>query len=215
MVVLVRAARVPASRLRSRSPVSARAGRRWSEEGLDGTRTEYWGVEATEARLRALLGDVFEEHWGEVIFGPCIQGAVFEGRFPARPRVTLLDGYVTVQVQGSESWHFHLCIGPHRGSTRLPTPRALAAWRRCARAAFFRGLDRAGQPGSWGFRMWNGRDEQMITVFFPNPWLDAASMRYVATPDWSRLAPWMALRERHAGVPPEAPSANARPPATH
>ena len=60
--------------------------------------------------------EVFEEHWEGVIFGPCIEGAVFEGRFAGRPRVSLLDGYVTVQVEGGESWHFHLCIGPHRGA---------------------------------------------------------------------------------------------------
>src|SRR5262245_38546377 len=84
-------------------------------ENLDGTRTELFDVECAEATLLALLRDVFEEHWAEVIFGPCIEGAVFEGRFAERPRIALLDGYVTVEVQGSGAWHFHLCIGAHRG----------------------------------------------------------------------------------------------------
>ena len=102
---------------------------------LDGSSTAYFDMECTEARLLELLREVFEKHWAQVIFGPCIEGAVFEGRFAERPKVTLLDGYVTVQVAGSESWHFHLCIGPHRGSPGLPTPPALAEWRRCARAS--------------------------------------------------------------------------------
>jgi hypothetical protein len=55
----------------------------------------------------------------------------------------------------------------------------------------------------------------MLTVFFPNPWLDAERRRYVETPDWSRLEVWMTLRERHAGVPREGPPTDARPPRTH
>jgi len=184
-------------------------------DNLDGTQTEFFQVEAAEAPLLTLLTEMFEEHWDGVIFGPCIEGAVFEGRFPGRPRVSLLDGYVTVEVGGSESWHFHLCIGPHRGTPALPTPPELARWRRCARAAFFRNRDRAGRPSAWGFRMWNGREEQMLTVFFPNPWLDPARRRFVDTPDWSRLDLWMRMRERHAGVPAEPPPADARPPRIH
>jgi len=125
------------------------------------------------------------------------------------------DGYVTVQLQGSESWHFHLCIGPHRGSPGLLTPPALAEWRRCRRAAFFQNRDRAGRPSAWGFRLWNGRDEQMLTVFLPNPWIDPREGRYVDTPDWARLRLWMDLRARHAGVPAEPPPADATPPRTH
>jgi hypothetical protein len=156
------------------------------EGNLDGSRTEYFAVECTEARLLTLLREVFEEHWAHVIFGPCIEGAVFEGRF-----------------------------GPHWGSPELPTPPALAEWRRCARAAFFQSRDRAGRPSAWGLRLRNGRDEQMLTVFLPNPWIDPARGRYVDTPDWSRLELWMDLRARHAGVPAEGPPAHAEPPRTH
>src|SRR6266508_2351576 len=98
---------------------------------LDGTHTEYFEVECSEASLLALLRACFEEHWGEVIFGPCIEGAVFEGRFTGKPRISLFDGYATVDVAGDvpgrQSWHFHLCIGPHRGSPALPTPPELAS----------------------------------------------------------------------------------------
>jgi hypothetical protein len=186
-----------------------------AQANLDGTRTEYFDVECSEPALLALLREMFEAHWRDVIFGPCIEGAVFEGRFGEKPTISLLDGYATVQVGGSESWHFHLCIGPHRGSSSLPTPPELAEWRRCARAAFFRNLDRGGRASSWGFRMWNGRDEQMLTVFFPNPWIDPARQRYVAEPAWSRLDLWMTLRERFTGIPGEPPPAHAEPPVTH
>ena len=67
------------------------------ETHLDGTRTEYFEIEPAEATLLTLIREVFEEHWREVIFGPCIEGAVFEGRFAAKPAITLLDGYVTVE----------------------------------------------------------------------------------------------------------------------
>ena len=155
-------------------------------DNLDGSRTEYFAVDTSEATLLGLARELFEDHWQHVIFGPCIEGAVFEGRFPERPRLSLLDGYLTVEVAGG-SWHFHLCIGPHEGTAGLPTPPALAEWRRCRRAAFFANLDPAGRPGSWGFRMWNGHGEQMLTVFTPNPWLDPERRRYVDRSEDTRL----------------------------
>ena len=185
------------------------------EASLDGARTEYFDVECAEDTLLALLRECFEQHWPEVIFGPCIEGAVFEGRFTAKPDLSLFDGYATVDVPGSVSWHFHLCIGPHRGSASLPTSPELARVRRCARAAFFRSLDREGRASAWGLRMWNGAGEQMLTVFFPNPWIDPVRQRYVGLPDWTRLALWMRLRERFTGMPAEPPPSHAEPPVTH
>ncbi len=110
---------------------------------LDGTTTEYFDVECSEAVLMALLGEIFEVNWRH------------------------------------------------------------------------RNLDRGGRAGSWGLRMWNGHGEQMLTVFFPNPWIDPASQRYGAVPDWSRLDLWMTLREHFAGVPAEPPPERAEPPVTH
>ena len=55
----------------------------------------------------------------------------------------------------------------------------------------------------------------MLTVFFPNPWIDPARQRYVDEPDWSRLTLWMRLGERFAEVPVESPPAHAEPPVTH
>jgi hypothetical protein len=186
-----------------------------TQANLDGTCTEYFDVECSEATLLALLRACFEEHWSEVIFGPCLEGAVFEGRFSGKPVLTLFDGYATVDVPGEHSWHFHLCIGDNRGSSSLPTPPELARWRRCTRAAFFRNLDGQGSASAWGLRLWNGRGEQMLTVSFPNPWIDPARQQYVDEPNWSRLDLWMGLRERFADVPGEPPPALARRPVTH
>jgi hypothetical protein len=54
-------------------------------------------------------------------------------------------------------------------------------------------------PGSWGLRLWNGLGEQMITVFFPNPWLDDEQRR-TREPRWEKLALWESLRRRYAGA---------------
>lgn len=172
---------------------------------LDGTKSELFDMECSEEKLKAFIKELFEEHWDKIIFGSCVQGAVFEGRLFAKPRFGYLDGYATVEVEGSESWHFHLCLGPHQGTKNRPTPPELAAWRRCSRAAFFRDSDTSGRFGSWGFRMWNGRDEQMMTVFFPNPWMNDERTKFMATPKWSNLDLWMDMRTRYADVPAEPP----------
>ena len=54
-------------------------------------------------------------------------------------------------------------------------------------------------------RLWNGHGEQMITVFFPNPWLDETAAR-LREPRWERTALWEDLRARYADAP-AAPAA--------
>jgi hypothetical protein len=156
----------------------------------DGTVTEYDEVPVAGDTVERLMTEIFRDHWAEVMAGPIVEGAAFEIRFTAAPRVSMLDGYLTVDLG---SWHFHLCVNDHRGAT---TP-ALARERRVARAAFFRAEGGSCVPGSWGLRLWNGRGEQMITVYFPNPWLDDDAER-VREPRWERTALWEDLRRRHA-----------------
>lgn len=156
---------------------------------LDGTVTEYDDVPVAGDTVQRLLTEVFTRHWSEVYAGPIIEGAAYEIRFTAPPTVTMLDGYMTVDVG---AWHFHLCVGEHRG-----TPSAeLARLRRVGRAAFFRTQGGSCAPGSWGLRLWNGRGEQMITVFFPSPWFDD-DMRRLARPRMEKLALWESLRRRY------------------
>jgi hypothetical protein len=175
---------------------------------------EYFAVECTEARLLGLLREVFEEHWAQVVFGPCIEGAVFEGRFTDQPRVTLLDGYVTAQIAGAESWHFHLCIGPHRGSPGLPTLPALAEWRCVARAAFFQSRDRAGCPSAWGLRLERpGRAD--ADGLLPELRIDPARRPLCGHARLVAARALMDLRASPRRVPAEAPPVHAEPPRTH
>jgi hypothetical protein len=174
-------------------------------KNLDGTTTQSWSM-TDLVGVRTLLEELFTTHWAVLVVGPCIQGAVFEWRFRAPPAVTYRDGYLTVSEDGEHSPHFHVCVGEHRGTSHHPVPPELAQWRRTGRAEFFRDQDARCTPASWGLRLWNGRDEQQLTVFFPNPHLDPATMRR-RRPDWSALDLWMAMRERYAGIPVEAPPA--------
>ena len=59
-----------------------------TEPNLDGTRTEYFEVDCAEATLLSLLRECFEEHWRDVIFGPCIEGGGLRGALhePSRRR---------------------------------------------------------------------------------------------------------------------------------
>jgi len=160
-----------------------------TEQNLDGTTTEYDEIDASGDGVRRLLVEIFTDHWAEVFAGPIIEGAAYEIRFPEAPRLSMLDGYLTVDVG---AWHFHLRVGDHRGA-----PGDLARARRVARAAFFRTEGGSCVPGSWGVRLWNGRGEQMITVFFPNPHLDE-QMRRTREPRWEQTRLWEHLRDRYA-----------------
>jgi hypothetical protein len=102
----------------------------------------------------------------------------------------MLDGYLTVDPG---TWHFHLCVNDHRAAA---TPE-LARIRRVARAAFFRTEGGTCAPGSWGLRLWNGRGEQMVSVFFPNPHFDDDWKR-LREPRWEKTARWEDLRRRYA-----------------
>jgi hypothetical protein len=161
-------------------------------------RLEVFALPTDETTLLAVLTDLFEHWWSQIRFGPIIQGAVFEGRASGPPQhIGVLDGYVTVELDG---WHFHLCIGEHRGDPDHPVSPELARHRRCHRAELYRVLhDDA--PVSWGLRLLNGADEQQITVLLPNPFLDD-DQRPLPVPDWGRLACWDHLREAYLGLPP-------------
>ena len=161
-----------------------------SVRDADGTTTEYDEIAVGGDRIERLLTELFTDHWADVTVGPIIEGAAFEIRFTARPTLSMLDGYLTVDTG---PWHFHLCVGDHRGASE-----ALAEIRRVARAAFFRTSGGSCLPVTWGLRLWNGRGDQMVTVFFPNPYYDERADRRQA-PDWTKTALWESFRQRYAG----------------
>ncbi len=165
-----------------------------------GVKTEVWSLPSDPDFLHNLLRDIFTTYWHSIIFGPLIQGAAYEFRCPCPPRsIDLMDGYLTVHFGGS---HFHLCIGENHGSEKNPTPPEVRAHRRPSRAEIFRGLDGAGVPVTWGFRMFNGRGEPQITIFFPSPFLTDED-RIAEAPDFSRLAMWEDIARRYLDRAPD------------
>lgn len=163
---------------------------------------EIWPLPLEQAFLQRFLTDIFTDHWDGIRFGPLIQGAAYEWRCPSAPtRIALFDGYLTIMF--ATGGHFHLCIGDTKGSTAQPTPPELAHHRKPSRAELFRGFGRDGKPVSWGFEMWNGAGEPMISIFFPNPFIEADDS-LASVPDFSRLATWRTLSARWLGRPPEA-----------
>jgi hypothetical protein len=160
-----------------------------TERELDGTFTEYEDIPLEGDRVERLLRELFTEHWARLTVGPIIQGAAWEIRFTTPPRLSVLDGYLTVDTG---PWHFHLCVGEAGTGGREDLARA----RRVARAAFFRTVGGTCSPETYGLRLWNGLGEQMITVLFPNPYYDDASNR-LREPDWTRTALWEATRQRY------------------
>ena len=168
--------------------------RRQTVDNADGTTTEFTYFEPTEETMAVLVDILFKDHWAEITVGPCIEGAVFEIRFKEPPKVSLLDGYLTVDLG---HWHFHLCIGAHQGACS----EELARKRRVARLAFLE--TRGGQCGggrSWALRLWNGFGEQMTTVFLPSAFL-SDKLKALKEPQWERLRLWYKLRRTFLGEP--------------
>src|SRR5207244_10223549 len=122
------------------------------ERGLDGTATEYHDMAVEGDGVERLLTELFTEHWAKLTVGPLIEGAAYEIQFVSAPKVTTLDGYLTVDTG---PWHFHLCVNDQRGARTDE----LARIRRVARAAFFRTEGASCVGTTWGLRLWNGRGE--------------------------------------------------------
>jgi len=161
------------------------------ERDLGGTTTEYYEVDVRGDRVERLLTELFTEHWARLTVGPLIEGAAYEIQFGSAPKVTMLDGYLTIDTG---AWHFHLCVNDHRGTPSVE----LARIRRVARAAFFRTEGGSCAPTVWGLRLWNGRAEQMITVLFPSPHFDESWQR-LPEPRWEKTELWQELRRRYTG----------------
>jgi hypothetical protein len=159
------------------------------ERHPDDAVTGYSYFKPTETVMKELIDTLFIENWARIVVGPCIEGAVFEIVFKAPPEVRISDGYLTVDLG---DWHFHLCIGEHRGSSSDELRRL----RPVSKIAFFerRGKGCAGGR-SWGLRMWNGYGEQMTTIFLPNTRL-TDDMQLLTEPDWSRLDLYYRLRKQ-------------------
>lgn len=167
-------------------------------ENLDGSKMEYEYMDPSAEKMEKLFRDLYENQWNKLRFGPCVQGAVFELVLTEKPKVSMLDGYLTVDAG---PWHFHLCVGKYEAKvTHMTVNRDKleedARQRRIAKAAFVRMLDGSCVPKSWSLRFWNGINEQMISVFLPNPYLNDKMQRQ-KDPDLSKLQLWEKLRKEY------------------
>lgn len=164
------------------------------ERHPDDAVTAYTYFPPAEDTMRDLAQELFGTHWRSVVVGPCIEGAVFEIAFQNAPEIRYSDGYLTIDLG---PWHFHLCIGPHKGNASDE----LRQKRPVAKVAFFerRGKGCAGGR-SCGLRMWNGYGEQMTTVFLPNPHI-GDDHQVLGVPDWPRLETYYRLREKFLAEP--------------
>ena len=163
-------------------------------------RLEIWPLDPAEELLHGLLRELFENHWQDLTFGPLIQGAAWEITVRNPPKkIVLLDGYLTVDFGDV---HFHVCIGAHREEPDVPTDPELAQHRRTQRAEFMRRLNRDGTPDLWALRLYNGKDEQQMTILLPNPFV-SKDLTSLEPPDWSRLGLWDHLRRKYLGIEPD------------
>ncbi|GFG67500.1 hypothetical protein MKUB_49900 [Mycobacterium kubicae] len=164
-------------------------------ETEDGGREQCWPLPTDERSLLDLIRLCFNEYWDEIWFGILIEGAAWEVAAPNPPkRISSYDGYATIDFG---RWHFHLCIGEHRESGP-----ELGRIRRCARAELYRRIGIDDHPTSWGVRLHNGRDEQMMTILLPNPFLtNVQQLR--EQPAWEQLELWNRLRATFLGLEPD------------
>ncbi len=165
-----------------------------------GAKFEVFTLPTSQEALLNILNDCFLE-WEHIRIGPLVPGALWEIRPPRRPKITVYNGYATVDFQ---EWHFHLCIGEHKGGSP-----ETAALRKTGRAELYRRLDQAGQPFRWGLRLLNGAGDQQVTFMLPSPFM-TDDLEIVKTPDWDRLALWRLLCRKYLGIQPSpvGPSAS-------
>lgn len=167
----------------------------------DAINKEIWKLSLDENFLLSFMTDVFKNHWQGMRFGPIIPGAAYELKVSSAPKsVTYDSGYLTVMYDNGG--HFHLCLGEFIGSTDNPTSQADRNHRKPSKAQIFRSYGKDEKPNSWGFEMWNGHNEPMISIFFSNPFLsDQDTLPDVA--DFSRLKSWREISKQWLGRDPE------------
>ncbi|MEH2284323.1 MAG: (2Fe-2S) ferredoxin domain-containing protein [Nostoc sp.] len=154
---------------------------------------EYEYFDSSTDVLSSLLYTLFQQNWQQVGVGHIVQGGVLELEFNAPPKICILyDGYLTVVTEG---WHLHLCIEANLGGPHCKTPLELRQQRQVNRAAFYRRFNAEGIPRSWGIDLWNGADENLMTIFLPNPYVEGENLLPEGKPNLSKLALYEELRD--------------------
>ncbi|MFN6518604.1 MAG: (2Fe-2S) ferredoxin domain-containing protein [Nostoc sp. CreGUA01] len=158
-----------------------------------GGKIEYEYFDSSTDVLSSLLYTLFQENWQQVGVGHIVQGGVLELEFNAPPKICILyDGYLTVVAEG---WHLHLCIEANLGGPHCKTPLELRQKRQVSRAAFYRRFNAEGIPRSWGIDFWNGANENLMTIFLPNPYVEGENLLPEGKPNLSKLTLYQELRD--------------------
>ncbi|MEH2259504.1 (2Fe-2S) ferredoxin domain-containing protein [Nostoc sp.] len=154
---------------------------------------EYEYFNSSTDVLSSLLYTLFQQNWQQVGVGHIVQGGVLELEFNIPPKICILyDGYLTVVTEG---WHLHLCIEANLGGPHCKTPLELRQQRQVNRAAFYRRFNAEGIPRSWGIDFWNGANENLMTIFLPNPYVEGENLLPEGKPNLSKLALYEELRD--------------------
>ncbi|MEH2198931.1 (2Fe-2S) ferredoxin domain-containing protein [Nostoc sp.] len=154
---------------------------------------EYEYFDCSTDVLSSLLYTLFQQNWQQVGVGHIVQGGVLELEFNAPPKICILyDGYLTVVAEG---WHLHLCIEANLGGPHCKTPLELRQQRQVSRAAFYQRFNAESIPRSWGIDFWNGADENLMTIFLPNPYVEGENLLPEGKPNLSKLALYEELRD--------------------
>ena len=163
-----------------------------------GRKEDIWALPTDEQFLCDLFTDLFDNHYDKISWGPLLAGAAYELKCPGKPtKIDLSGGFLT--VHWGNKGHFHLCLGAIKVPANRTDAEEIIATRKPGRAEFFRGLDRDGFPHSWGLRMFNGKNEPQIAVFFPNPYVTEFD-QVIKDPDWTRIEMWEDFLPRYTGA---------------
>lgn len=169
-------------------------------EELDGSTEYYTYFDAKEVALGDLLQELYENHWQDIMTTYLIPGGVFE-LFSKQPkRVSILQGYLTVDTG---DWHLHICVSEPKihDVKDVDKQKEIARQRMVKRGAFIhvkRGK-KACTSESWYLRLWNGNDEQVVNIAFPSPHYDSDFKR-LKEPDWTRVELWKSMCEKYLGI---------------
>ena len=95
----------------------------------DGTPVDVFALPTDAQSLEALLRDLFENHWSEIVFGPIIQGAAFEIHVDRRA-----DAHRPARRLSHRRFRAHAFPRLHRRDERPAQPADAAGARACTGA---------------------------------------------------------------------------------
>jgi hypothetical protein len=160
----------------------------------NGWNIEYEYFDCQGDVLACLTYTLFQDNWHQIGLGHIEQGSVLELEFHSQPKKCVLyDGYLTVVAQ---DWHFHLCIEETPGSSDSDTTQQ-KQHRLINKGAFYRRINSKGEPRSWGIQFWNGANEQAMTIFLPNPYIDDEKLLPDGKANFAKLELYNELRETY------------------